>query len=275
MTINCKGILVSLERPKVMGILNATPDSFYENSRITETEVLKKATQMLVDGADFLDVGGYSSRPNADEVLEITESQRVVPIIRSLVKEFPNLPISVDTFRSGIARQCLLEGAAMVNDISAGQLDEKMWDVVAEFQVPYIAMHLRGTPQTMNQFTDYENIVTEMIHYFSKIKAKAQLWGINDCIIDPGFGFSKTLDQNYEVLQKMELFQSLDSPILVGFSRKSMLYNLLGVDSSKALNATTVVNTIALMKGASILRVHDVKEAVECVNIFNKTSENE
>lgn len=270
MFINCKGELISLKTPKVMGILNITPDSFFQGSRVTHTDVLKRTETMLAQGADFIDLGGYSSRPNADDVSEKEELQRVLPVVRLLVRHFPEIKLSIDTFRSEVARQTLLEGACIINDISAGKLDEQMWQVIADFQVPYIAMHLVGTPQTMQQHTHYEDIIRDMIAYFAERRAKARLFGINDFIIDPGFGFSKTLEQNYEVLQNLELFQMLEAPILVGVSRKSMLYKLLEISSDEALNATSIVNTIALTKGAHILRVHDVKEAKECVKIFDK-----
>lgn len=270
MDINCKGTLVSLASPKVMGILNITPDSFYEGSRVTEVNVLKRVEKMLSEGADFLDIGGYSTRPNAAEVTQEEELHRVVPVVKQLLKAFPTARLSIDTFRSEVARQTLEEGACIINDISAGLLDDKMLEVVAKYQVPYIAMHLVGTPQTMQQRTHYESIIKEMLYYFSERKAKALSLGINDFVVDPGFGFSKTLDQNYEVLHNLEYFKELSCPILVGVSRKSMLYKLLNTTPQEALNATSVVNTIALMKGAHILRVHDVKEAKECITIYNK-----
>lgn len=271
MNINCNGTLVSLKVPKVMGIVNATPDSFFEGSRVTQADLLHRVEEMLAQGADFVDVGGYSTRPQSGEVSESEELRRIVPTVKLLMRHFPDLRLSVDTFRSEVARQALLEGASMVNDISSGNFDEKMWQVVADFQVPYIAMHLQGTPETMHQRTDYQDIVQEMLYYFSQQKAKAQQYGINDFIIDPGFGFSKTLEQNYEVLQKLDFFCRLDVPILVGVSRKSMLYKLLNITADEALNATSIVNTVALMKGANILRVHDVKQARECVRIIEKT----
>ena len=268
MTINCKGELLSMDTPRVMGILNHTPDSFYQGSRVTQENILVRTEQMLTQGADFIDIGGYSTRPNAPEVSEAEELQRVVPMVRFLVQHFPEMRLSVDTFRSEVARQSLEEGACLINDISAGLLDEQMLPTVAHYRVPYIAMHLVGTPQTMQQHTQYQNIITEMQYYFSERKAKALALGINDFIVDVGFGFSKTLEQNYEVLKHLDLFQQLGCPLLVGFSRKSMLYKLLGTTPSEALNATTVVNTLALTKGARILRVHDVKEAKECIEIF-------
>ena len=271
MYINCKGELVSLKTPKIMGILNITPDSFFEKSRVSETEILYRVEEMMAQGADFIDLGGYSTRPGASEVSEVEELQRVIPMVKILIQKFPEIKISVDTFRSEVARQSLYEGACIINDISAGTLDEKIWNVVADFQVPYIAMHIVGTPHTMQNNTNYENIITEMMFYFSEKKAKAQRLGINDFVIDPGFGFSKTLEQNYEVLQNLDLFKEAQSPILVGISRKSMLYKLLNITQNEALNATSIANTIALMKGANILRVHDVKQAKECVEVFNKT----
>ncbi|MFJ1376844.1 dihydropteroate synthase [Capnocytophaga canimorsus] len=270
MTINCHGELLDLTSAKIMGIINITPDSFYENSRTSSKDLLKKAENMLEQGADLLDIGGYSSRPGATEVSQEEELKRVVPVVKTLVKTFPKVRISVDTFRSEVARQSLSEGACMINDISAGHLDEKMWHIIADFQVPYIAMHMKGTPKNMQEHTHYEDIVKEMIFYFSQIKAKAQQYGINDLIIDPGFGFSKTLEQNYEILRKLSLFRILDVPILVGVSRKSMLYRLLQTTAENTLNATTIVNTLALTKGAHILRVHDVQQAKECVQIFEK-----
>ena len=270
MTINCKGELVSLDYPRVMGILNHTPDSFFEGSRVTEKTLLNRAEEMLIQGADFIDVGGYSTRPNAAEVSEEEELARVIPVVRQLIKVFPDMLISVDTFRSEVARQAVAEGAAIINDISAGGLDPQMLKVVAEAQVPYIAMHMRGTPQTMQQHTDYNYIITDMLYYFSERKTAMMEMGINDVIIDVGFCFSKTLDQNYEILKHLERFQILKAPLLVGLSRKSMLYKLLDTDPAGALNATTIANTIALLKGAHIIRVHDVKEAKECVKIISK-----
>ena len=271
MTINCNGELVDLSTPKVMGIINVTPDSFFSGSRVSDSDFLKRVEKMLSEGADFIDIGGYSTRPGALEVSEKEEINRVVGALKLLQKEFSSsVKVSVDTFRSEVARQSLEHGASLINDISAGKIDEKMWDVVAQYQVPYIVMHMRGTPQTMMQNTDYQDIVQEMMFYFSECKEKAQQYGINDLIIDPGFGFSKTLEQNYEVLQKLDYFQNLNCPVLVGMSRKSMLYKLLGTSPEEALNATTSVHTIALLKGANILRVHDVKEAVEVVKIVQQ-----
>ena len=268
--INCKGELICFDTPKVMGILNITPDSFYAQSRTRPAEVLRKAEQMLEEGATFVDIGGYSSRANAQEVSPQEELQRVVPVVEALVKHFPDIRISVDTFRAEVARESLEAGACIINDISAGQIDPAIWEVVAHYQVPYIAMHMRGTPQTMQTYTEYDKLTKDILYYFSQIKDKARQLRINDLIIDPGFGFSKTLAQNYELMQQLALFKALECPILVGISRKSMIYKLLDTTPETALNGTTVLNTFALLHGADILRVHDVKEAVECVKIVGE-----
>ena len=268
--INCKGELICFDTPKVMGILNITPDSFYAQSRTTPAEVLRKAEQMLEEGATFVDIGGYSSRPNAQEVSPQEELQRVVPVVEALVKHFPDIRISVDTFRAEVARESLEAGACIINDISAGQIDPAIWEVVAHYQVPYIAMHMRGTPQTKQTYTEYDKLTKDILYYFSQIKDKARQLRINDLIVDPGFGFSKTLAQNYELMQQLALFKALECPILVGISRKTMIYKLLDTTPEAALNGTTVLNTFALLHGADILRVHDVKEAVECVKIVGE-----
>jgi dihydropteroate synthase len=271
MTINCKGQLIDLTTPKVMGILNVTPNSFYDGGMYkSNSEMLTKVGKMLNEGATFIDVGAYSSKPSAEYVSEEEELQRIIPIINLILEYYPEALLSVDTFRSEVAKICIENGAAMINDISAGNLDDKMLETIAKYNVPYIMMHMRGTPETMQKMTSYEDIVKEILLYFSEKVANARSFGINDLIIDPGFGFAKTLDQNFEVLQKMELFQSLELPLLVGFSRKSMIYKTLNTSAAEALNGTTVLNSIALTKGAKILRVHDVKEAVECVSLYNK-----
>lgn len=272
MTINCKGQLIDLSTPKVMGILNITPNSFYDGGKFTLSEnVLSHVEKMLSDGATFIDIGAYSSKPNSDFVSEEEEFKRILPVVKSILKHFPNALLSIDTFRSGIATTCIDNGAAIINDISAGNLDKKMLDVIASYNVPYIMMHMRGTPQTMQSLTNYENIVKEILFYFSEKVNKARSLGINDLIVDPGFGFAKTLEQNYEILSNLSLFKILDLPILSGVSRKSMVYKPLGLTADEALNGTTVLNTIALTKGANILRVHDVKEAVECVKLFERS----
>ncbi|POY40740.1 dihydropteroate synthase [Flavobacterium alvei] len=271
MTINCKGQLIDLTSPKVMGILNVTPNSFFDGGKYKDgSQMLSQVAKMLSDGATFIDIGAYSSKPSAEFVSEEEELQRIVPIVNLILEYYPETLISIDTFRSEVARICIENGAAIVNDISAGNLDEKMMETVAKYNVPYIMMHMRGTPQTMQAMTSYSNIVKEMLFYFSEKVSLARSFGINDLIVDPGFGFAKTLDQNYEVLQQLELFKMLELPLLSGVSRKSMIYNLFQQTPEEALNGTTIINTIALNKGAKILRVHDVNEAVECVTIFNK-----
>ena len=271
MTINCKGQLIDLSKPKVMGILNLTPNSFFDGGKYkNETEIIPQVQKMLSEGATFIDIGAYSSKPNAEFVSIEEEMARIVPIVDLLVQQFPNILISIDTFRSQVAEACIQKGAALINDISAGKLDDAMLGVVAKYNVPYIMMHMRGTPQTMSTLTQYEDVVKEVLLYFSERIAVARSLGINDLIVDPGFGFAKTLEQNYEMLQKMELFQQLKLPVLVGISRKSMIYKTLNNNASESLNGTTTLNTISLLKGANILRVHDVKEAVECVTLFNK-----
>lgn len=274
MTINCKGQLIDIASPKVMGILNLTPNSFFDGGKYkNNSEILLQVEKMLNDGATFIDIGAYSSKPNAEFVSEAEELQRIVPVVQLILEKFPETILSIDTFRSEVAKICIENGAAIINDISAGNLDDNMLETIAKYNVPYIMMHIRGTPQTMQTMTNYENIVKEILFYFSEKVAKARSLGINDLIVDPGFGFAKTLNQNYEVLQKMELFKILELPLLAGFSRKSMIYKTLQSSAEEALNGTTVLNTIALTKGAKILRVHDVKEAMECVALFNKIKE--
>jgi dihydropteroate synthase len=252
-----------------MGILNVTPDSFFDGGKNnTIQKALIKAEQMLLDGATFIDIGGYSSRPNATHIATSEEINRTAPIIEAIKKQFPNALISIDTFRSEVAKVALNSGACIVNDISAGKLDARMFDLVMKMQKPYIAMHMRGNPQDMQTKTNYTNVASEVVKELSSITNTLALQGVNDVIIDPGFGFSKTLEQNYKLLNNLELLQVLKRPILVGVSRKSMIYNLLKINSEESMNGTTVINTIALLKGANILRVHDVKEASEIVSIF-------
>lgn len=268
MTINCKGNLIDLTEPKVMGILNLTPDSFYDGGKYKNSDsVIFWTEKMIVEGATFIDIGAYSSRPNAQDISVEEELSRILPVTERLLKEFPELLLSIDTYRSRVARECLSLGAAMINDISAGKLDGGMLPTVAEFKVPYIAMHLKGDPKTMQQHTTYKDLLGEILYYFSERAAVARAMGINDIIIDPGFGFAKTLEQNYTLLQNLPYFKTLDLPILAGLSRKSMIYRLLNITADEALNGTTALNMIALHKGANILRVHDVKEAVECIKL--------
>ena len=271
MNINCNGNLIDLSTPKVMGILNVTPNSFYDGGKHKEiNSIIHQVDKMLSEGADFIDIGAYSSKPSAEFVSEEEEIKRLVHIIKELVETFPTIILSVDTFRANVAEASVENGVAIVNDISAGLLDDKMLETVADLKVPYIMMHMRGNPQTMQSLTHYEDIVKEMIFYFSERIQMARSFGISDIIIDPGFGFAKTLEQNYEVLHKMELFSMLELPLLAGISRKSMIYKVLEKTPQEALNGTSVLNTIALQKGAKILRVHDVKEAVDCIKLVSK-----
>jgi dihydropteroate synthase len=275
MTINCKGQLVDLSSPKVMGILNVTPDSFYDGGMYKDAStILNKVDSMLKNGATFIDVGGYSSRPGADHVSEVEEMNRVIPVIALILEKFPKTLISVDTFRSEVAKKSVEAGAALINDISAGHLDEHMLSTIGKLGVPYIMMHMKGNPKTMQQLTDYDDLVKDINFYFAERIAKAHAEKIIDIIIDPGFGFAKTLEQNYELLNKLELLQITDKPILAGVSRKSMIYKTLNSTSDQALNGTTALHMVALQKGAKILRVHDVKEAVECVTLYNQLKSN-
>lgn len=270
-SITCKGQLISLETPIIMGILNLTPDSFYDGGKYRdEITILDQAVLMHADGATFIDLGAYSSRPGADDITEEEELQRLLPVIELLQAHFPELLLSVDTFRANVARRAIEAGAALINDISAGKLDENMLPIIAELQVPYIMMHMRGTPQTMKTLTHYDDLVKEVLFYFSERVASARALGINDLIIDPGFGFAKTIEQNFELLHKLELFKTLNLPLLAGLSRKATIYKTLNLEPDEALNGTTVLNTIALMKGASILRVHDVKPAIEVIKLLDK-----
>ena len=271
MTINCLGKLIDLSVPKVMGILNVTPNSFHDGGKHSDQKtMLNHVEKMIIEGAAFIDIGAYSSKPGAEFVSEAEEMRRLVPIIELVLKYFPETLISVDTFRSNVAKTAIETGACMVNDISAGTLDSIMMESVAKLRVPYIMMHMKGNPQTMQSLAHYSNITKEMLYYFSEKVAQARSFGMNDLIIDPGFGFAKTKEQNFEVMNNLELFQILELPILVGVSRKSMIYKTLDTKPDLALNGTTVLNTIALQKGANILRVHDVKEAMECIKLVSQ-----
>lgn len=270
-TINCKGTLIDLSTPKVMGIVNVTPDSFFDGGKLTNSEeIVGQVEKMLHDGATFIDLGGYSSKPGADFVSEEEELNRVIPIVKLLVEKFPDILLSIDTFRSEVAKQTVENGAAIINDISAGLLDEKMLETVAKLQVPYIMMHMKGTPKTMQSLANYDDLLKEINFYFSERIAKARSFGLNDIVIDPGFGFAKTIEHNYELLQNLELLQFHELPILAGISRKSMIYKTLDAKPENALNGTTFLHAFCLQKGANILRVHDVKEAVECVKLINQ-----
>lgn len=270
-TINCKGTLINLSTPKVMGIVNVTPDSFFDGGKLTNSnEILFQVEKMLGEGATFIDLGGYSSKPGAEFVSETEELNRVIPIVKLLVEKFPDILLSIDTFRSEVAKQAIENGAALINDISAGLLDENMLEMVAKLQVPYIMMHMKGTPKTMQSLANYDDLLKEMNFYFSERIAKARRFGLNDIIIDPGFGFAKTLEQNYELLQNLELLQFHDLPILAGISRKSMIYKALETSPEHALNGTTFLHAFCLQKGANILRVHDVAAAMECVKLMSQ-----
>ena len=267
-TINCNGKLVDLTTPKVMGILNITPDSFFDGGKYSnETTIISQVEKMLTDGAAFIDVGAYSSRPGAKHISETEELQRITPVVQLLVGEFPEILISIDTFRSTVAKQCIENGACMINDISAGNLDTNMFTTIAKLQVPYIMMHMQGAPQTMQNTPSYTNIIQEVLLYFSTKITELCALGVNDIITDVGFGFGKTIEHNYDLLKNLSLFKNLNVPILAGVSRKSMLYKPLDISAEEALNATTSAHTIALLNGANILRAHDVKEANEAIKI--------
>lgn len=271
-TLNIKGELINLSRPLVMGILNVTPDSFYSGSRKqTEADIDRRIQTILEEGGDLIDVGGYSSRPGAEAVSLEEEIKRLTLALGILQKHYPSVPVSVDTFRSEAARISVeTYGAALINDISAGEMDPQMFDTVASLRVPYIIMHMRGTPDTMQQHTDYTDMMDEIFLYFSSKVRELHARGVDDIIIDPGFGFSKTLDQNYILMDKLSEFTIFDLPLLVGISRKSMIYKLLGGTPEESLEGTVVLNTVALLNGADILRVHDVKAAADAVGIITK-----
>ena len=271
MTINCAGKLVDLSTPKIMGILNVTPDSFYDGGvHNSDKKILKHVEKMLNDGAALIDIGAYSSRPNGINIDENEELNRVVPALELVNNKFPKTIISIDTFRSKVAEACLNSGASIINDISAGEMDKKMMKIVGKYKVPYIMMHMKGNPQNMISRTNYDDMLKEIIKYFSKKINQALSYKINDMIIDPGFGFAKDLRQNYNLLSNMDVLKILDKPIMVGISRKSMIYKSLKTSAKESLNGTTVLNTVSLIKGASILRVHDVKEASECIKLISE-----
>ena len=271
MTINLRGKLMNFSVPKIMGILNITPDSFYDGGRYNSKDKIKiQIEKMIISGADIIDIGGYSSRPGAKDISIEDELNRVIPAIEILKQKFPEMIVSIDTFRSRVAREAIVSGADIVNDISGGNLDHDMFETVSKHKVPYILMHMRGNPKNMMSKTDYENVTKDVCKYFSERIDKAKSFGINDIIIDPGFGFSKTTQQNYELFNNLEFFKEFQRPIIVGISRKSMIYKILNTTPEKALNGSSVLHTISLMKGANILRTHDVKEALECVKIVSQ-----
>ena len=269
MTINLKGELVDLKQPKIMGILNLTPDSFYDGGKFNALDrALEQTEKMIREGAFCIDVGACSTKPGVKVISEKEEKKRLYPILEKLIEHFPEHHFSIDTHRSDVAEGCLLRGAAMINDISGGQFDPLMMETVGKHNVPYVLMHILGTPRDMQKKPKYKNIVQEVLYYFSEKVQEAYTNGINDVIIDPGFGFGKTLEQNYELINNLDLFQTLDLPLLVGISRKSMIYKKLAISPDEAINGTTALNTLALTKGAHFLRVHDVKEAKECANLL-------
>lgn len=273
LSLNLKGRLVSLDTPLVMGILNLTPDSFYAGSRCESHEAIRtRVRQILDEGASIIDVGAYSSRPHAADISTDEEMRRLSVGLEIIFREYPDAIVSVDTFRSEVGRRCVKEyGVAMINDISGGESDPAMFETVAALQVPYVMMHMRGTPQTMTTRTHYDDLIAEMLYYFACKVDKLRLLSVNDIILDPGFGFSKSLDGNYTLMQRLSVFQEFGLPLLAGVSRKSMIYRFLGTTPEESLNGTTVLNTLSLLGGADILRVHDVKPAVETVRLVTKT----
>jgi len=270
-TWNVNGRLLDFSKPKVMGILNLTPDSFYDGNRhFNPTASIKQTEKMVKDGADIIDVGGYSSRPGADDISADEEEQRVIGVIKAIAKEFSNVLISIDTFRSEVAAKALDAGATIINDITGGDHDPALRKLAISRRTPYIVMHMRGTPKTMNQLTQYENVVKDVVKALQKKVNDYQQEGLTDIAIDAGFGFAKTVEQNFGMLSNLEAFAMIGRPLLVGVSRKSMIWRTLEIKPEDALNGTTALNMVALLKGADILRVHDVKEAVECVKLYNR-----
>ena len=272
-SLNIKGSLFDLTEPVVMGILNTTPDSFYDGGEYnTIKNGVERAKIILGEGGKIIDIGGYSSRPGATEVCEKEEIERTIPLIKEIKLQHPTSIISIDTFRKNVAEEAINCGADIVNDISGGELDSQMFDFIIDTRTPYIMMHMRGTPQTMNNHTEYKHIINEILDYFNSKISKLKSKGIHDIIIDPGFGFAKTLDQNYEILKSLDVFKILEKPILSGVSRKSMIYNYLNIEANESLSGTIALNMFSLQKGANILRVHDVKEAAHTIELFNKLS---
>lgn len=270
-TLNIKGKLVFLDQPTVMGILNLTPDSFYSGSRFqNKSKIIQNAEMMIQSGASIIDIGGYSSRPGADDISVEEEMSRVIPAIEWISSALPGCIISIDTFRSEVAEKAISAGASMINDISGGELDDKMFQIVGRLKVPYILMHMKGTPQTMKSLSQYDNLFQEISVYFNKKVKELQNFGISDIILDVGLGFAKKIGQNYDLIRNLSYFNMFGLPLLVGVSRKSFIYKTLNTTPDLAMNGTTVLNTIALLNKASILRVHDVKEAVETITILKK-----
>ncbi|MXO32278.1 dihydropteroate synthase [Apibacter sp. B2912] len=269
MTININGDLVDCNEPKVAGILNVTPDSFFDGGRYSTIDKALKQTEKLIDeGADFIDIGGQSTRPDSEFLSDETELSIVIPVIKAIKKEFPRVKLSIDTFWSKVAIESVNEGVGMINDISGGTLDNKMFETMGKLNVPYVLMHMRGTPQTMGNYTDYENIITDINYYFSKKISELRKFGVNDILLDPGFGFSKTLQQNYDLLKNIDKFKIFNLPLYIGISRKSMIYKCLETSAEEALIGTSALNLYALQKSAHILRVHDVKEAKQMIKLW-------
>lgn len=268
-TINCKGRVIDLSTPKVMGILNVTPDSFHDGGQFTDVErAVKQTERMLIDGATFIDIGGQSTRPGAEQVGAEEEIKRTIPVIEAIVKEFSDVNISIDTYHAKVAKAAIAAGASIINDVSAGDDDEQMFPTVAELQVPYIIMHKQGTPQTMQQNPEYMDVVKEVINYFIAKTTQLNKLGVHDVIIDPGFGFGKTVEHNYSLLKHLTDFNIFSIPVLAGVSRKSMINKVLGTKPENALNGTSIANTMALLNGSKILRVHDVKEAMQAIKLY-------
>lgn len=269
MTININGDLVDCNEPKVAGILNVTPDSFFDGGRYSTIDKALKQTEKLIDeGADFIDIGGQSTRPDSEFLSDETELSIVIPVIKAIKKEFPRVKLSIDTFWSKVAIESVNEGVGMINDISGGTLDNKMFETMGKLNVPYVLMHMRGTPQTMGNYTNYENLITDINYYFSKKISELRKFGVNDILLDPGFGFSKTLQQNYDLLKNIDIFKIFNLPLYIGISRKSMIYKCLETSAEDALIGTSALNLYALQKGAHILRVHDVKEAKQMIKLW-------
>jgi dihydropteroate synthase len=271
-SLNCGGKLLDLSAPKIMGILNVTPDSFYDGGKYDSTDkILKKVTDMISEGADIIDVGGISTRPGSEPVSEKEEIKRIIPAISLIRDNFPGAIISVDTYRANVARTVVKDySVEMVNDISGGEMDKNMFETIADLRIPYIFMHMKGSPLTMQTQIHYEDILTEILDYFACRIDRLKVLGLNDIVIDPGFGFSKTIEQNFYLLNRLDTFHIFELPVMAGISRKSMIYRTLKSEPSGSLNGTTVLNTVALLKGADILRVHDVKEAVQTVTLLEK-----
>lgn len=274
LTLNCRGRLLSLQAPKVMGVLNVTPDSFYDGGRYTtEADLLHRAEQMLEQGASIIDIGGMSSRPGAELIEPAEELRRVLPAIRAIHEHLPEAIISIDTIRGQVAREAVAAGAAIINDISAGAFDEDMYPAAAELQVPYLLMHMQGSPKTMQQRPDYEDVVREVLDFFIAETGKLRALGVKDILLDPGFGFGKTVEHNYQLLKQLHVFQILDLPLVAGLSRKSMINKVLSIKPEQALNGTTALNMVALQQGAKLLRVHDVRPAVETIRLWQQLQE--